>query len=106
MILGHAYFPIDRDIIGSVVRRDIPAIRLELQQIIQSNPTEKARTRPPLRRSEGPLVLCGIGSDEPPLVSERAYGRASQHCSTDCPNPARMTGSGAGSGRSLSPWAD
>lgn len=40
VILAHAYFHIDQDIIGNVVQRDIPAIRLELQQIINSEPTE------------------------------------------------------------------
>ncbi|MFN3215484.1 MAG: DUF86 domain-containing protein [Acidimicrobiales bacterium] len=40
VILAHAYFHIDQDIIGNVVQRDIPAIRLELEQIIQSDPAE------------------------------------------------------------------
>lgn len=39
-ILAHAYFHIDRDIIGSVVQRDISAIRSQLQQILDSDQTD------------------------------------------------------------------
>ena len=37
VILAHAYFHIDQDIIGSVVQRDIPAIRSQLQPILDSD---------------------------------------------------------------------
>jgi uncharacterized protein with HEPN domain len=40
VILAHAYFHIDQDIIGNVVQRDIPAIRSQLQQILESDQTE------------------------------------------------------------------
>jgi len=36
VILAHAYFHIDQDIIGDVVQRDIPAIRSPLQQILDN----------------------------------------------------------------------
>ena len=34
VILAHAYFHVDQDIIGNVVERDIPAIRVQLQAIL------------------------------------------------------------------------
>jgi uncharacterized protein with HEPN domain len=40
VILAHAYFHIDQDIIGNVVQRDIPAIRSQLQQILERDQTE------------------------------------------------------------------
>ncbi len=40
VILAHAYFHIDQDIIGNVVQRDIPAIRSQLQQILDNDQTE------------------------------------------------------------------
>ena len=36
VILAHAYFHVDQDIIGDVVQRDIPAIRSHLQVIAKS----------------------------------------------------------------------
>ncbi len=36
VILAHAYFHLDQDIIGDVVQRDIPAIRSQLQQILDN----------------------------------------------------------------------
>jgi uncharacterized protein with HEPN domain len=34
VILAHAYFHVDQNIIGNVVERDIPAIRVQLQAIL------------------------------------------------------------------------
>lgn len=36
VILAHAYFHVDQDVIGGVVDRDIPAIRSKLQVILAS----------------------------------------------------------------------
>ena len=36
MILAHAYFHVDQDIIGDVVTRDVPAILHGLQAIVDS----------------------------------------------------------------------
>ena len=36
VILAHAYFHVDQDIIGDVVKRDVPAIRSDLQAIVDS----------------------------------------------------------------------
>lgn len=37
VILAHAYFHVDQDIIGDVVERDIPAIRAKLQEILDDH---------------------------------------------------------------------
>jgi uncharacterized protein with HEPN domain len=37
VILAHAYFHVDQDIIGDVVERDIPAIRIQLQEILDAH---------------------------------------------------------------------
>jgi uncharacterized protein with HEPN domain len=36
VILAHAYFHVDQDIIGDVVKRDVPAVRSGLQAIVDS----------------------------------------------------------------------
>ena len=36
VILAHAYFHVDQDIIGGVVKRDVPAIRDDLKTIVDS----------------------------------------------------------------------
>lgn len=38
VILAHAYFHVDHDIIGDVVARDIPQIRVQLQEILLDYP--------------------------------------------------------------------
>lgn len=37
VILAHAYFHVDQDIIGDVVERDIPAVRVQLQAILDDH---------------------------------------------------------------------
>ncbi len=37
VILAHAYFHVDQDIIGNVVERDIPAVRVQLQAILDDH---------------------------------------------------------------------
>lgn len=37
VILAHAYFHVDQDIIGDVVKSDIPAIRIQLQAIVDDH---------------------------------------------------------------------
>ena len=36
LILAHAYFHIDQDIIGNVIDRDVPGLRTQLQSIADS----------------------------------------------------------------------
>jgi uncharacterized protein with HEPN domain len=38
LILAHAYFHVQQDIIGNVVTRDVPTLRAQLQQITRSLP--------------------------------------------------------------------
>lgn len=40
VILAHACFHIDQDIIGNVDERNIPAIRIQIQQILDRDRTE------------------------------------------------------------------
>mgnify|MGYP002634966416 FL=1 len=37
VILAHAYFHVDQEIIGNVVERDIPAVRVQLQAILDDH---------------------------------------------------------------------
>ncbi|BAN03791.1 HepT-like ribonuclease domain-containing protein [Ilumatobacter coccineus] len=40
VILAHAYFHIDQDIIGDLVQRDIPALRRQLQQVLDNDQSD------------------------------------------------------------------
>jgi uncharacterized protein with HEPN domain len=40
VILAHAYFHIDQDIIGDLVQRDIPALRRQLQQVVDNDQSD------------------------------------------------------------------
>ena len=57
VILAHGYFHIDQDVVGSVIDRDVPELRTQLQQIADSLASSEGDS--PASTSLSVLARCG-----------------------------------------------